>query len=283
MKNPVDLCLLPNDDVAIADYDNGLLIVNDLGEVIEHKKTFHEVNACGVACVRGGASSPAFRIFLLVVRDGVWTINVYRNYDLVEMARCPTDAQIENWALRRLVVCVDTRLHLLASGETKSTIWTYEFDRGEWRILLTENSGGRKATSGNYNDMSVKFSKDTKETRIVLCEWKKAQLWTLFLNDKTDVMEEKSIKMKRVKGQEWIIQGPHLATLDEQADILVYDGSGKLFLFDGESYRCKKIVADLGRGEVSALAAADGWIYALCRYKRCIEAYMYRDNSETHI
>lgn len=277
MKNPVDACLLPDDYIAIADYDNGLLILNSLGDLIQHRKSPNEVNACGVAATRATA-----RLLLLVVRDGVWSVNIYNyNFSLLETARCPTDAQIENWALRRLVVSLDNRLHLLASGENKSCIWTYDLDKREWKTVLVENSG--RKTTGSYNDMSVKYNANLKETRILLCEWKKAQLWSLTVNEKTAAIEQRSIKMKRVKGQEWIVQGPHLAVLDDQGDIVVYDGSGKLFLFDGETYRCKKIVADVGRGEVSALAVADGWVYALCRYRLCFESYLYREQNETNL
>ena len=64
---------------------------------------------------------------------------------------------------------------------------------------------------------------------------------------------------------------------------MLYDGSGKLFLFDGEKFRCKRIIGDMGKGEVGALAVKDGWCYALCRYKLSIEAFMYKELAETSL
>lgn len=166
----------------------------------------------------------------------------------------------------------------MASGERKSCIWRLDLETREWKLSVTE-----VPKFGIFNDMSVRCRNESGETRFLLCDWRKAKLWTLTMNEQFELTENRSTKMKRVKGQEWIVQGPTLAALDEQFDILIYDGSGKIFLFDGESYKFKKIVADVGRGEVSAIIAKDGWLYALCRYRLCIEAYMYKEYAETHV
>jgi len=50
LKNPVDFCVL-DDCFAIADYDNGLLILNAVGEVVEHRKDPEELNSCGVSYI----------------------------------------------------------------------------------------------------------------------------------------------------------------------------------------------------------------------------------------
>lgn len=107
MKNPVDACLLPNDYVAIADYDNGLLILNSVGELVEHRHSSRELNACGVA-----STQRHYKLVLLVFRDGMWIINVYDNFELVDSISCPQDTQIENWALRRVVVVSEVRFFI---------------------------------------------------------------------------------------------------------------------------------------------------------------------------
>lgn len=129
----------------------------------------------------------------------------------------------------------------------------------------------------------MKQKTEHSETLLLLCDSRKSQLCTLTLNSKDDSIDQKSIRVRRVKGQEWIVQGPTLAALDDQSDIIVYDGSGKLFLFDGDTYRCKKIIADIGRGEVSSMFVRDGWVYALCRYRLCIECYLYKEFTETSL
>ena len=88
------------------------------------------------------------------------------------------------------------------------------------------------------------------QTVLLLCDHRKSALTTVILNEKLAQVDRRSIRVRRVKGQEWVVQGPTLAVLDEQADVIVYDGSRKLFLFDGETFKCKKIVADIGKGEV---------------------------------
>lgn len=107
MKNPVDACLLPNDYLAIADYDNGLLILNSVGELVEHRRSARELNACGVA-----STQRQYKLLLLVFRDGLWIINVYDNFELVDSINCPQDAEIENWALRRVVVVPEVKKNI---------------------------------------------------------------------------------------------------------------------------------------------------------------------------
>lgn len=273
LKNPVDACLLPDGFVAIADYDNGFVLVNQLGETVEHLCGEQEKNACGVAfCPEG------LKLLVLVYKDGCWAVNVYRNFrTLTESLKCPTDPQLEGWALRKLVVTPDSVLHLMGSGELKCCIWRYSWTSGTWTAVLAETS-----KKGGYNDMSVSEAKDG-ESLILLCDMKKSQLSTLNVNDKGEVVDQKTIRVRRNKGQEWVVQGPNLAILDEETDIIVYDSSGKLFFFDGDTYKCKKIIGDIGRGEVSSVFVRKGWAYVLCRYRLCIEAFLYKEDLETSL
>lgn len=48
LKSPVDVCLLPNDCLAVADYDNGFLLLSPAGDVLRHHCPLPEgKNACG--------------------------------------------------------------------------------------------------------------------------------------------------------------------------------------------------------------------------------------------
>lgn len=170
----------------------------------------------------------------------------------------------------------------MATGESKTVIWAREVEGGEgsgsegaateWELMISES--GRR---GPYSDFDVRLAAGSGELSFLLVDWKKAQLSTVLLNSALQLVDTHTVRIRRVKGQEWVVQGPKLAAWDEALDVLLYDGSGKLFLFDGASFKCRKIVADLGKGEVSALVARDGWVYVLCRYRLALEAFRYKD------
>jgi hypothetical protein len=137
--------------------------------------------------------------------------------------------------------------------------------------------GGTNNRASVYTDFGVKrWSK--AESRIVLCEAQKSQLNILVLLEPSQLIDKQTIKVKRRKNEKWIVQGPKMAVYDSERDIVVYDGSGKIFWFDGTTYRIRKIVGDIGRSEVCGLEAKDGWCYVLCRTQLCIHAFLYRTN-----
>jgi hypothetical protein len=57
-------------------------------------------------------------------KDGTWTINIFTGqFDLIESVICPDDANIETWAMRKIVMAEDKLLYLMATGEHKLVIW----------------------------------------------------------------------------------------------------------------------------------------------------------------
>jgi hypothetical protein len=122
----------------------------------------------------------------------------------------------------------------------------------------------------------VRFVAADESIHFLLTDVRKAQLSLVIISVAVELQNIQNVKMRRHKGQEWIVAGPKLAIWDGDGDILVYDASGKVFLFDGARFKCKRIVADLGKGEVGALCAHDGWCFALCRYRLCVEAFLYK-------
>lgn len=273
MKNPVDICALPNQCLAIADYDNGFLVITCSGDTVKHCTVADGKNACGVCC---SSNDDDFRLLVLGYKDGHWSVHAYTcAYELLDTIACPDDALIETWAMRKMSIGGDGILYLMATGEHRSVIWSCDLTTHLWKTLVTENS-----RRGVYNDFAVKYDAARKEIHFLLCDYKKSQLSTVVVTETEELAGIQSIRMRRVKGQEWIVQGPKLAAWDDDDDIVLYDGSGKLFAFDGAQFKCKKIVGDVGKGEVGAIAMRSGWCYALCRYRLCVEAFLYKDYKE---
>lgn len=79
LKNPVDLCMLPDEQIAVADYDNGCVIVNTVGDVIEHKDAPEDKNACGVACLKRDGG----RLFVLVFRSAQFFPNSFNFHNFI--------------------------------------------------------------------------------------------------------------------------------------------------------------------------------------------------------
>ncbi len=224
------------------------------------------------------ASTADLRLFVLVFKEGDWLINVYVDFALSDTIRCPVDPQIEGWGLRRISISNDNNLYLMMSGEVKTSVWLYTTSDCRWHPILCES-----ARRGGYNDISVRFDDATEESTVLLCDMKKSHLSASAINSQLELVDQRSIKVRRVKGQEWVVQGPSLASLDEQSDMIVYDSSGKVFFFEGDNYKCKKIIADVGRGEVSSICASNGWAYVLCRYRLCLEVFLYKETAETSL
>jgi hypothetical protein len=159
----------------------------------------------------------------------------------------------------------------MATGEHRSVIWALDLIAKTWKVLVTENS-----RRGIYNDFDIKRVASTNELHFLLCDYKRSQLSTVIVSASDELAGIQAIRMRRVKGQEWIVQGPKLAVWDAHDDLVLFDGSGKLFWFDGRLFKCRRIVADIGKGEVGAVCVDGGWCFALCRYRLCIDAFLYR-------
>uniref|UniRef100_A0A7E5A0S0 Uncharacterized protein n=1 Tax=Panagrellus redivivus TaxID=6233 RepID=A0A7E5A0S0_PANRE len=290
LLNPVDLAVSFN-MVAIADYDNGVHFVDFRGRVRRHLVT-EPIRICGV---RFRTSGEHQQVIMLAYCDQKWSIVVktWPSLQDVKSVECPNEPQIMSWARRKISI-IDNYLFLLGTCDSCSAIWTLDLEAYTWKTLIVERSTSKKTstgislgssfrmsgsnnddTRGVYSDFDARAGTDA-ERRILLCQSEKSKLDILRINETDKLIGSNTIKMKRRKNQQWIINGPQLAVFDSEQDIIVYDASGKIFWFDGATYRIQKIVGDVGKGEVCALQAENGWCYALCRHRLCVHAFMYR-------
>ncbi|CAD5216116.1 unnamed protein product [Bursaphelenchus okinawaensis] len=290
MANPVDMTAY-KDMIAVADYDNGVHFFEQKGFRRRHFKA-PPYRICGVKFYYD-APEKTTHVALLAYHDQKWTVNMYLWPSLKQecIFDCPSEPAVPSWARRKIVV-IDDLLYLMGTAETCSAIWTLDLNSTQWKTLIVEkgrpasttgislnfannllNGGAQKASV--YSDFDVhKFSKT--ESRIILCEAQKSRLDVLILGEKNELLDTQTVKVKRRKNQKWIVQGPKLAVWDTETDIIVYDGSGKIFWFDGTNYRIQKIVGDIGRSEVCSMEARNGWCYVLCRHQLKIHAFYYR-------
>lgn len=74
-------------------------------------------------------------------------------------------------------------------------------------------SGPPKASV--YSDFDVQRVSKV-ESRIILCEAQKSRLDALILNERNELIDTNTIKVKRRKEQKWIVQGPQLAVWDTE-------------------------------------------------------------------
>ncbi|CAD5222032.1 unnamed protein product [Bursaphelenchus xylophilus] len=290
MANPVDMTAF-KDMIAVADYDNGVHFFEQKGY---HRKHFKvpPYRICGVKFYHDPAEN-ATHVALLAYHEQQWTVNMYSWPGLKQecIFNCPPEPNVPSWARRKIVI-IDDLLYLMGTAESCSAIWTLDLNTTQWKTLIVEkgrpapasgisltfannllNGGAQKASV--YSDFDVhKFSKT--ESRIILCEAQKSRLDVLILGEKNEIIDTQTVKVKRRKNQKWIVQGPKLAVWDTEQDIIVYDGSGKIFWFDGSNYRIQKIVGDIGRSEVCSMEAKNGWCYVLCRHQLKIHAFYYR-------
>uniref|UniRef100_A0AC35TFW9 Uncharacterized protein n=1 Tax=Rhabditophanes sp. KR3021 TaxID=114890 RepID=A0AC35TFW9_9BILA len=265
MENPVDMAI-GVDCIAIADYDNGVLFIDLEGHLRVHLET-KPYRICGV----GFRENNDF-IVLLAYTDSKWSILIYNINDSeqIKAYECPSKPLIPSWALHRMIV-LDDVVYLLATADHLSAIWSLNLKTEAWKTLLVQ----KEQDNGEYQGFDVRH-KNENERQILLCQQTKAQLIILTISNKDELTETGKIKMKRKSSQKWIIQGPRFAAWDSDNDIVVFDAAGKMFWFNGESYKICKIISDIGRSEVCAVQAKDDWCYALCRNQLSIHAFLYR-------
>uniref|UniRef100_A0A0K0FUR1 Uncharacterized protein n=1 Tax=Strongyloides venezuelensis TaxID=75913 RepID=A0A0K0FUR1_STRVS len=265
MENPVDLAI-GFECIAIADYDNGVLFIDTEGRVLMHLET-KPYRICGV-----GFRDNNDYIVLLAYSDGKWSILVYNTGDSSQIGtyECPSKPLIPSWALHRMVILNDV-VYLLATTDHLSAIWSLNLKTETWKTLLVQ----KEQDCGEYQGFDVRIKND-KERQILLTQQTKAQLIILTISNKDELLETGRIKMKRKNSQKWIIQGPRFAVWDSEQDIVVFDAAGKMFWFNGDTYKICKIISDIGRSEVCAVLAKDDWCYALCRNQLSIHAFLYR-------
>jgi len=55
LKNPVDMCVLPNAQLVVADYDNGIFVLAKGGDVVRHLTVADDKAACGVVASPDGS------------------------------------------------------------------------------------------------------------------------------------------------------------------------------------------------------------------------------------
>uniref|UniRef100_A0A914YE19 Uncharacterized protein n=1 Tax=Panagrolaimus superbus TaxID=310955 RepID=A0A914YE19_9BILA len=291
LQNPVDLDV-GFKIIAVADYNNGVHFVNFRGRVKKHFVS-EPYRICGV---RFREESGNDQVIMLTYLEQKWSIMVktWPDMNTVQIIECPTEPLIMTWA-RRKITLLDKTIFLLATCDSCSAIWTLDLETFEWKTLVVERASPKKpisvtATLGNsfrrnkttsdskhavYSDFDTKQWTDA-ERRVLLCQSEKSKLDILCINDKDKLTGSHTIKVKRKKNQQWIVKGPQLATFDSEQDIIVYDASGKIFWFDGSTYRIRKIIGDVGKSEVCAISVSNGWCYALCRHRLCIHAFMYK-------
>uniref|UniRef100_A0AC34RJH1 Uncharacterized protein n=1 Tax=Panagrolaimus sp. JU765 TaxID=591449 RepID=A0AC34RJH1_9BILA len=288
LKNPIDLAV-GFQLVAVADYDNGVHFVDFKGKVKKHYVSA-PYRICGVRL-----RSNENQVILLAYLEQNWTIMVKKWPEMtdVEAVACPLDPPIMAWARRKITI-IGNFLYLLGTCDSCSAIWTLNLTTYTWKTLIVERPTNKKSGVGStlsssfrglthsaderhsvYSDFDAKQWAEN-ERRILLCELEKSRLNILRINDDDKMISSHSIKVKRKKDQQWIVKGPQLAIYDEKQDIIVYDCSGKIFWFDGGTYRMNKIIGDVGKSEVCALEVDNGWCFALCRHRLCVHAFMYR-------
>ncbi|KAI6177461.1 hypothetical protein M3Y97_00909700 [Aphelenchoides bicaudatus] len=223
MANPVDM-VVDGDFLAIADYDNGIHFVNNKECARRHFNT-DPFRICGVQFWHDERDTRHVIMLAYVTESEKWTINVHSWPDFEEelIFECPAQPSVPTWA-RRKITLVDGLLYLLATSEQCSAIWTLQMSSSIWKTLIVER--GRPQSTIGFN-----FANSLLPNQLV---------------------DKQTIKVKRRKNEKWIVQGPKLAVWDSERDIIVYDGSGKIFWFDGQNYRIRKIVGDIGRSEEDA-------------------------------
>uniref|UniRef100_A0A915KNA5 Uncharacterized protein n=1 Tax=Romanomermis culicivorax TaxID=13658 RepID=A0A915KNA5_ROMCU len=268
VRNPVDMCVLPDDYFAIADYSNGLVIIGPQGTLIGHKNSIRDVNACGVGALRLRSSDEKCTLLVLVCQNSTqWKINFYEGFQLTQAVDCPEDGQIESWALRRIVVAAENTLYLLASGEYKSCIWTLNLYNNSWAVCFSQY----KKWCGIFSDLSIRCC------RLLQNSTRAKKFKNKSVNNKEN---HQNVGKKSSKNCSSIFESISTAADTENKFV-------RFLLCDWRKARLKNFVlnhkgdeiyTDVGRGEVSSLIVKDDWLYVLCRQKLCIEAYLYRDD-----
>ncbi|KAI6218469.1 hypothetical protein M3Y95_01167600 [Aphelenchoides besseyi] len=293
--NPVDIAVDGN-ILAIADYDNGVYFINldsvDCKNATRRHFKTAPYRIAGVQFLHE-THSDRIHVVLLAYIDEKWTCNIHLWPDLVQeyVIDHPTEPFIPSYSRRKIKVIGET-LYLLGTSEQCSAIWTLHLPTSAWKTLMVERgrpqntlgislantlllAGHSNNKASVYSDFDVhNFSKS--EHRIVLCDAVKSQLNILVLIEPNQLVDKQTIKVKRRKREAWIVKGPRLAVFDSDGDLVVFDNSNKIFWFDGNSYRIRKIVGDLGRSQCHAIIADRGWTYALSRDDKCVHAFLYR-------